>query len=170
VKAGNCLPGSVSTNRAYERLSYIRKVWYDKSKQLAVRRNVSLVAMRSGWFFHDTNFPYRQTKGTTMNLLHAIVQHQTFGRGEVVQQDEEMISISFPKPVGKKRFLYPSSFLQYLTLEDGLLSDEMKNTLAQNNLQFVEEQQRAERSKRIAHFRAISVEKSKVTAKSKKKK
>jgi hypothetical protein len=146
-------------------------VWYDDSKQLAILRNVSLVARRAGCFYlmiQTSRIDKR--KEPTMNLIHAIVQHQTFGRGEVVQQDEEMISVSFPKPVGKKKFLYPSVFLQYLTLEDGPLSAEMKDTLIQNNLLIVEEQQRVERSKRIAHFRAKSVEKSKESIKRKKKK
>jgi len=105
-----------------------------------------------------------------MNLLNAIVHHQTFGRGEITQQENDMVSVSFPKPYGKKKFLFPGAFHLHLVLEDETLISEMNEVLQQDHLQIAAEQDRAERSERIARFRATSVEKATVAKKTKKKK
>lgn len=94
-----------------------------------------------------------------MELLHAIVQHQVFGQGEITLLDNEMVSVTFPKPYGKKKFLYPSAFQTHLTLMDEPLHSEMQLFLHENHVLIAAEQERAERSDRIARFRASSVEK-----------
>ena len=103
-----------------------------------------------------------------MDLLHAIILHQVFGRGEIVEQDGEMISVTFAKPYGKKKFLFPEAFQQHLSLEDGALQSEVDKMLEKSNLLLIKEQARAERSERIARYRASSVEKSKANKKTKK--
>ena len=105
-----------------------------------------------------------------MNLLHAIVHHQTFGQGEVIQLSDDVISVSFSKPHGKKKFLFPTAFYQYLTLVDIPLNVEMDEYLKQNRQLLEAEEQRVERANRIAQFRADSIEKANGSAKSKKKK
>jgi hypothetical protein len=105
-----------------------------------------------------------------MDILHAIVNHQTFGRGEVVQFNDDVISVSFSNLTGKKKFLFPSAFHEHLTLENESLNLEMIEFLKQNHLLLAAEQQRVERADRIAQFRADSIEKANVSAKSKKKK
>lgn len=105
-----------------------------------------------------------------MNLLHATVNHQTFGQGEIIETGEDMISVSFSKPYGKKKFLFPGSFDQHLTLENETLSAEMIEFLKQNQIQASAIQQRAERADRIAQYRANSIEKANEASKSKKKK
>ena len=105
-----------------------------------------------------------------MNLLHATVRHQAFGQGEIVEMGEDVISVSFAKPYGKKKFLFPGSFQQHLTLENESLNSEMVHFLEQNNLQLAAQQQRAERADRIAQCRANSIEKANGSPKSKKKK
>jgi hypothetical protein len=39
--------------------------------------------------------------------------------------------MSFSKPYGKKKFLFPTSFYQHLTLEDASLNTEMAEYLKQ---------------------------------------
>lgn len=108
-----------------------------------------------------------------MNLMHAIVHHKTFGRGEVIEVSDDVIMMSFSKPYGKKKFLFPTSFYQHLTLEDASLNTEMAEYLKQNNILIEAEEQRVERANRIAQFRADSIEKangSKANGSKKKKK
>lgn len=105
-----------------------------------------------------------------MDLLHATVRHQTFGQGEIIETGEDVISISFNEPYGEKRFPFPGSFDQHLTLENESLRAEMAEHLKQAQIQVAALQQRAERADRIAQYRASSIEKANETAKSKKKK
>ncbi|MDD4312486.1 MAG: hypothetical protein PHW41_08395 [Eubacteriales bacterium] len=105
-----------------------------------------------------------------MELLHAIVHHETFGRGEVIEMNNDVISASFPKPYGKKKFVFPTAFNQHLTLEDASLSAEMAEILKQNHILVEAEEQRIERANRMAQYRADSIEKANVSSKSKKKK
>ncbi len=104
-----------------------------------------------------------------MDLLHAIVHHKTFGQGEVMNVGDDVIIISFSKPYGKKKFLFPNAFYQHLTLEDVLLNSEMGEFLKQNHILIEAEEQRLKRVNRIAQFRADSIEKAN-EIKSKKKK
>lgn len=104
-----------------------------------------------------------------MDLLHAVVHHKTFGQGKVIDVDNDVIIISFSKPHGKKKFVFPSAFYQHLTLEDVPLNSEMDEFLKQNHILIEAEEQRVERANRIAQFRADSIEKAN-GIKSKKKK
>ena len=105
-----------------------------------------------------------------MNLLHATVHHQTFGQGEIIETGDDVISVSFNKPYGKKKFQFPGSFHQHLTLDNESLNEEMVEFLKQNLLLNNAIQQRAERADRIAQYRANSIEKANEATKSKKKK
>ena len=105
-----------------------------------------------------------------MELLHATVRHQTFGQGEIIETGEDVISVSFSDPYGEKKFPFPSSFGQHLTLEDDSLNAEMTEFLKLAQIQVAALQQRAERADRIAQYRANSIEKANEAAKSKKKK
>jgi hypothetical protein len=104
-----------------------------------------------------------------MELIHAIVQHPVFGQGEITHLDNEMVSVTFAKPYEKKKFLYPSAFQAHLTLADESLRSEMELFLHENHVLIAAAQERAERSDRIARFRASSVEKAASSTKSKKK-
>lgn len=105
-----------------------------------------------------------------MDLLHATVHHISFGQGEIVEIGEDVISVSFEKPIGKKKFLFPGSFHEHLTLDNESLNVEMVELLKQNHIEITAQQQRAERADRIAQFRANSIEKVNGKSKPKKKK
>jgi len=82
-----------------------------------------------------------------------------------------MISVSFPKPYGKKKFLFPGAFGDHLALTDEALLAEMNEILQQKHIQVVAEQVRVERSERIARYLTDSAEKAtRAKAASKKKK
>lgn len=104
-----------------------------------------------------------------MELIHAIVHHNTFGQGKVMQIKDDVVSISFDKPYGRKKFLFPAAFVQHLKLEDESLRSEMKEVLRQNQATISAELERTERSDRIARFRANSIEQSQKALKQKKK-
>jgi len=105
-----------------------------------------------------------------MSFLHATVQHKTFGQGEIVQLNDDVVCVTFAKPYGKKKFLFPTAFSEYLSLEDKALKAEMAKELKQSKLLIAAEQQRAERSERIARYRANAAEKATAASKAKKKK
>lgn len=105
-----------------------------------------------------------------MNLLHAIVHHQTFGQGEVIQVSDDFVSVSFPQPHGEKKFQYPAAFSSHLTIEDDSIKSEMAEVLRQSHLQIEAEEQRVGRANRMAQFRADSIEKANKSTKAKKKK
>lgn len=96
-----------------------------------------------------------------MNLLHVFVEHSVFGTGEITQHTGEMITIEFPKPHGRKRFLYPSAFSQHLTLNDATLIPELETELRSYNTEIAAAQNRVDRAERIARFRADSTAKAK---------
>ena len=81
-----------------------------------------------------------------MNLLHAIVHHQTFGQGEVIQVSDDFVSVSFPQPHGEKKFQYPAAFSSHLTIEDDSIKSEMAEVLRQSHLQIEAEEQRVGRA------------------------
>ena len=105
-----------------------------------------------------------------MNLLHAIVRHQTFGQGEVIQLSDDFVTVSFPQPHGEKKFQYPTAFSSHLTVEDDSIRTEVAEVLRQSNMLIEAEEQRAERANRMAQFRADSIEKANKSTKAKKKK
>ena len=110
-------------------------------------------------------------KEPTMNLLHAVVRHPTFGLGEVIQVSGDVISVVFPEPYGEKKFPFPNVFHQHLAIEDNSLNAEMVEVLKQNHILAEAEEQRVGRANRIAQFRADSIEKANgAKAKQKKKK
>jgi len=96
-----------------------------------------------------------------MNVLNATVNHTVFGTGKITQQDGNILSVTFPKPYGKKKFLYPNAFVKHLTLCDASLLPAMEKELLAHRMQIVEEQDRQDRAERIARFRAESTAKAK---------
>lgn len=50
-----------------------------------------------------------------MNLINKQVSHPAFGTGKVIQQKNDILTISFPKQ-GSKSFLYPDAFERHLKI------------------------------------------------------
>lgn len=52
-----------------------------------------------------------------------VVNHKSFGRGEVVSQQGKYITVKFENT--QKIFVYPDAFENFLTLADGTVSNEI---------------------------------------------
>lgn len=96
-----------------------------------------------------------------MNVLNITVKHEVFGIGRITEQEEDIITITFPKPYGKRKFLYPNAFLQHLTLCDASLTPEMEQELRSHRQQIVTEQNRMNRAEKIARLQESSAAKTK---------
>ena len=96
-----------------------------------------------------------------MNVLNITVKHEVFGIGRITEQEEDIITITFPKPYGKRKFLYPNAFLQHLTLCDASLTPEMEQELQLHHIQIKVEQNRVDHADRMARYRAASTSKTK---------
>ncbi len=105
-----------------------------------------------------------------MNVLNATVKHAIFGTGKIMQQEENILTVAFPKPYGKKKFLYPNAFAKHLKLCDAALRSEMEQELIVHRRQVAEEKERMDRAERIARLRADSTAKAKKKPRTKSKK
>ncbi len=105
-----------------------------------------------------------------MNVLNLTVKHAIFGTGRITQQDETVLTVTFPKPYGEKKFVYPNAFSKYLTLCDASLRPEMKQELLSYRKQVAEERDRAERARKLARLRADSAANAKKKPRAKTKK
>ena len=63
-----------------------------------------------------------------MTLDNLAVNHKTFGRGIVVSCQGKYMTVKFEKT--QKIFVYPDAFENFLTLEDGSVSDEIALDIA----------------------------------------
>ena len=79
-----------------------------------------------------------------MNLLHEHVHHSQFGDGTVTNQTENVVEVEFGGEYGSRKFIYPSAFEKFLTLDDPKSHGEMDN-----ELQKAEAARQAEKQRRI---------------------
>lgn len=86
-----------------------------------------------------------------MKLVNQYVSHDSFGQGQIVDQTETFIEVSFP--CGKKKFVYPDAFGSFLILEDEQTAD-----LVDDIKQEVKLERKLER-KELEKQRAIEEEK-----------
>lgn len=64
-----------------------------------------------------------------MRLEGKAVSHMKFGEGTVKELQEKYITVLFPQ--GEKKFLYPNSFVKFLTIKDKAVQTEMNQMLEQ---------------------------------------
>lgn len=53
-----------------------------------------------------------------MNILCKEIEHVRFGKGKVIGQEADRLSIEFSQEFGTKQFVYPDAFEKYLKLHD----------------------------------------------------
>lgn len=97
-----------------------------------------------------------------MKLNDKQVKHKSFGTGIVVDSSDSYIEIEFP--TGKKKFVFPDAFANYLTLVDeevGDIVDEMVEEKAQELLE--EEEKLNEERDLLLRERHIKREQEKIT-------
>ena len=62
-----------------------------------------------------------------MTLDNLAVNHKTFGKGTVVSSQGKYMTVKFDK--AQKIFVYPDAFENFLTLDDGTVSEEIINDI-----------------------------------------
>lgn len=68
--------------------------------------------------------------GQNMQLVGQAVEHKAFGNGVVTNISNKIITICFSR--GDKKFIYPDVFLEFLTLEDKSMQNEINSTWNKN--------------------------------------
>lgn len=63
-----------------------------------------------------------------MNILNQEIEHVTFGKGKVISQEADKLSVQFPG-CGTKQFVYPDAFEKYLKLSDAAIATSVQEEL-----------------------------------------
>jgi len=77
-----------------------------------------------------------------MNIFKMQVSHRQYGLGTVIDQSETMIEVQFNDDFGRKKFLYPSAFESFLSLDSTIHQGEMDE-----ELKLIRDKKEAERRK-----------------------
>lgn len=64
-----------------------------------------------------------------MNLIDKQVMHKSFGKGSIVDQNDEFVTINFDNET--KKFIFPDAFGQFLKLEDETANDTLKEAIVE---------------------------------------
>ncbi|WP_017811034.1 MULTISPECIES: hypothetical protein [Paenibacillus] len=90
-----------------------------------------------------------------MNLKDEQVMHEQFGVGQVVENDNERITVMFSEEVGRKSFMFPDAFGNHLKMSKSDIQDTLykayeakRKQQAADKLQL--DQDRAEEAIRVA--------------------
>lgn len=83
-----------------------------------------------------------------MNITNQKVRHPKFGIGTITEQTETTVTVQFIDISGVKKFLYPSAFESFLSLNDSGLQKKIKSELEKLRKQEEEERKRREEENR----------------------
>lgn len=53
-----------------------------------------------------------------MNLCGEFINHKAFGRGQIIEQGADFVTVLFSQTKEKKKFIYPAAMESFLVLED----------------------------------------------------
>lgn len=79
-----------------------------------------------------------------MNVIEKKVHHRQFGDGIITGQTISMDRVQFSEEYGEKRFLYPSAFESFLTLDSSALREKMNDELQAINERVEDERRQRE--------------------------
>lgn len=101
-----------------------------------------------GFFIPLYNKEYKYQRSGQMNLIDKEVMHKSFGKGSIIQQDDEFITINFDEDT--KKFVFPDAFGEFLKLEDESANDHLKKAIKkfeikQEKLEKEREEEQAQR-------------------------
>lgn len=88
-----------------------------------------------------------------MNLINKKVTHKVFGEGNIIEQDDSIITIDFDKDL--KKFVYPDAFQSFITLNDEKIAEVFEEVFSKR---MKEEEARQERLEEERRQRAIEQE------------
>ncbi len=88
-----------------------------------------------------------------MNLINKKVTHKVFGEGNIIEQDDSIITIDFDKDL--KKFVYPDAFKSFITLNDEKIAEVFEEVFLKR---MKEEEARQERLEEERRQRALEQE------------
>lgn len=84
-----------------------------------------------------------------MNLINEEITHKVFGKGNIIDQDESVITIDFNEDI--KKFVYPDVFGEFITLKNREIAKSLKKILAKREAkEEILAQEREEEKERLA--------------------
>ncbi len=94
-----------------------------------------------------------------MNLTNEQVIHETFGAGQVVENDNERITVMFDENVGRKSFVFPDVFSSHLKIDKADIQVELQQAYEakvkqQAEQQVIEKREAEEEAVRLAEEQA----------------
>ena len=72
--------------------------------------------------------------GINVELCYEVVNHKVFGRGEIIDFENNYVTVLFDESKSEKKFTYPSAFGEFLELENKSFSNQIeedKNAIAE---------------------------------------
>ena len=81
-----------------------------------------------------------------MNLLNENIKHTAFGNGQIIQQEENRVSIQFTDQDSVKKFVYPDAFETHLKLNNEALANEMREEFEKKRMVAVAEKARKQQA------------------------
>lgn len=80
-----------------------------------------------------------------MDLIDKQVMHKSFGKGNIIEQDDKFITISFKTE--SKKFIYPDAFGKHLTLEDRDAAQSLKKVITKIEVEQEKQEKQREEEK-----------------------
>lgn len=91
-----------------------------------------------------------------MNLIDKEVMHKSFGKGSIVDQDDDFITINFDKET--KKFVFPDAFGQFLKLDDATADATLKQAIVklEEKQELLDQKREEEKAQRILEQQRIN--------------
>lgn len=99
-------------------------------------------------WYNKSNIPLLREFFLYMDLIGQQVLHSKFGKGKIIGQEDDYISVHFNDPKSPRKFLYPSCFKSFLKL----LNDEAANEI----VEIIERCEEEEKEKKIQEEQRIA--------------
>src|SRR5690625_261058 len=92
---------------------------------------------------------WKNQRSGKMNLIDKEGMHKSFGKGNIVSQDEEFITIDFNKET--KKFVFPDAFGKFLKLKDDSAQASLNKAIVklEEKQELLEKQREEEKEQRI---------------------
>lgn len=76
------------------------------------------------------------------SLINENVEHIRFGKGLIIGEEADRITVEFPDAIGNKRFQFPDAFEQFLRFEENSLQEESLNMIESKKQKLEEEKEK----------------------------
>ena len=80
---------------------------------------------------------------SNINLSGAFINHKTFGKGQIIEQGADFVTVQFVEEDDIKKFIFPAAMESFLVLEDAGIAEQYKEYSAELANNLAEEQKAA---------------------------